>query len=128
MSPEITCTLFYLLFILSWTSKGALWSWMVREKDFNLYKPWQKPGLLQWLRWQIICLQWRRPSFYPRVRKIPWRRRWQPTQEFLPGEFQGWRSLVGHSSQNCTESDMTEQLTHWPKPNLMWDWDALSAP
>ena len=29
--------------------------------------------------------------------KIPWRRKWQPTPVFLPGESQGQRSLVGHS-------------------------------
>ena len=29
------------------------------------------------------------------VRKIPWRREWQPTPVFLPGEFHGQRSLVG---------------------------------
>ena len=31
------------------------------------------------------------------VRKIPWRRKWQPTPVFLPGESHGWRSLVGYS-------------------------------
>ena len=31
------------------------------------------------------------------VGKIPWRRKWQPTPVFLPGEFHGWRSLVGYS-------------------------------
>ena len=30
------------------------------------------------------------------VRKIPWRRAWQPTPVFLPGEAHGQRSLVGH--------------------------------
>ena len=29
--------------------------------------------------------------------KIPWRRKWQPTPVFLPGESHGWRSLVGYS-------------------------------
>ena len=29
-------------------------------------------------------------------RKIPWRRKWQPTPVFLPGEFQGQRDLVGY--------------------------------
>jgi len=32
----------------------------------------------------------------PRVGKIPWRRAWQPTPVFLPGEFYGQRSLVGY--------------------------------
>ena len=30
------------------------------------------------------------------VRKIPWRRKWQPTPIFLPGKFHGQRSLVGY--------------------------------
>ena len=41
--------------------------------------PWQ-------LSWQRICLQCRRPWFNSQVRKIPWRRAWQPTPVFLPGE------------------------------------------
>ena len=32
-------------------------------------------------------LQCERPRFDPWVGKIPWRRAWQPTPEFLPGEF-----------------------------------------
>ena len=31
------------------------------------------------------------------VRKIPWRRAWQPTPVFLPGESHGQRSLAGYS-------------------------------
>ena len=37
------------------------------------------PGLPWWLRWERICLQCRRPRFYPWVRKIPWRREGLPT-------------------------------------------------
>jgi len=33
----------------------------------------------------------------PWVGKIPWRRAWQPTPIFLPGEFHGQRSLAGYS-------------------------------
>ena len=33
----------------------------------------------------------------PRVGKIPWRREWQYTPVFLPGESHGQRSLVGYS-------------------------------
>ena len=51
-----------------------------------------------------------RPGFDPRVRKIPWRRKWQPTPELLPGKFHGWRSLVGYSPWSHKESDMTERL------------------
>ena len=35
--------------------------------------------------------------FNPWVRKILWRRAWQPTPVFLPGESQGQRSLAGYS-------------------------------
>ena len=37
-----------------------------------------------------------------------WRRKWQSTPVFLPGESQGWRSLVGCHLWSRTESDTTE--------------------
>ena len=37
-----------------------------------------------------------------------WRRKWQPTPVFLPGESQGQRGLVGCRLWGRTESDMTE--------------------
>ena len=37
-----------------------------------------------------------------------WRRKWQPTPVFLPGEFQGRGSLVGCCLWGHTESDTTE--------------------
>ena len=45
-------------------------------------------------------------GFHPWVRKIPWRRAWQPTPVFLPGEAHGQRSLgaMVHSiSKNRTQ-------------------------
>ena len=36
---------------------------------------------------------------------------WQPTAEFLPGEFHGQRSRAGYSPYGCEESHTTEQLT-----------------
>ena len=41
---------------------------------------------------------------------LHWRRKWQPTPVFLPGESQGWGSLACCSSWGCKELDMTEQL------------------
>ena len=41
---------------------------------------------------------------------IPWRRKWQPTPVFLPGESHGGRSLVGYSPWGRKESDVTERL------------------
>jgi len=48
------------------------------------------------------------PGSIPWVRKIPWRRKWQPTLVLLPGKFHGWRSLVGYSLWGRKELDMTE--------------------
>ena len=38
-----------------------------------------------------------------------WRRKWQPTPVFLPGESQGWGSLLGCRLWGRTESDTTEE-------------------
>ena len=35
--------------------------------------------------------------FHPWIRTIPWRREWLPSPVFLPGEFDGQKSLVGYS-------------------------------
>ena len=54
------------------------------------------------------CPQCRRHEFHPWVRQIPWRRKWQPTPGFLPGESHGQRSLAGYSPRGRKESDTTE--------------------
>ena len=52
-----------------------------------------------------------RLGFDPWVGKIPWRRAWQPTPVFLPGESNGQRSLAGYSLWGHKESDTTERLS-----------------
>ena len=55
--------------------------------------------------------QWRRckrHGFSLWVRKIPWRRKWQPTPVFLPGKSHGQRSLASYSPWGHKEMDMTE--------------------
>ena len=49
--------------------------------------------------------------FNPWVGEIPWRRDWQPTPVFLPGEFHRQRSLAGYSPWGRRESDTTGQLS-----------------
>ena len=77
-------------------------------------------GLPRWLSGKesaCQCRRWKRPGFDPWVGKIPWRRKWHPTPVFLPGESHRQRSLAGHSSWGCKESDTTEWLsTHAPVP------------
>ena len=54
-------------------------------------------GLPWWPRWRLRLDPW--------VGKIPWKRAWQPTLVFLPGEFHGQRCLAGYSPQNSKELD-----------------------
>ena len=44
------------------------------------------------------------------VGKISWRRKWQPTPVFLPGESHGQRSLVGYDPWGCKALDTTERF------------------
>ena len=48
------------------------------------------------------------PGSIPGSGKIPWRRKWQPTPVLLPGESQGWQSLLGCRLWGHTELDTTE--------------------
>ena len=68
----------------------------------------------------ILCRPLLLPSIFPSIRVfysdlalslftfMHWRRKWQPTPVLLPGESQGWGSLVGCRLWGRTESDMTE--------------------
>ena len=67
-------------------------------------------GLLWWLSGKEAACQCRRPRFDPSVGKIPWRRKWQPTPVFFPGDSHGRRNLVGCSPRGHKESDANEQL------------------
>ena len=50
-----------------------------------------------WPKKMHSTIECRRARFDSWVRKIPWRREWQPTAVFLPGKFHGQRSLAGYS-------------------------------
>ena len=50
---------------------------------------------------------------------MPWRRKWQPTPVFLPGESHGQRSLVGYHPQGCKELDMTDLIDR--VPDELWN-------
>ena len=49
----------------------------------------------------MLILQCMRPGFDSWVRKFPWRKKWQPTPVFLPGEAHGQRSLAGYGPRDC---------------------------
>ena len=69
--------------------------------------PWtEEPGRLQSMGSWKVRHDW--ATSLSLFTFMHWRRKWQPTPVFLPGESQGWGSLVGCHLWGCTESDMTE--------------------
>ena len=61
----------------------------------------------------LQCRRHKRRGFNSWAGKIPWRRKWQPTPVFLPGESHGLKSLEAYRPKGGKELDMTEQLgTH----------------
>ena len=55
----------------------------------------------------------RRYTFDPLIRKIPWRRSWQPTPVFLPGKSYKQKSRVGYRPWGREGSDTTEHARTW---------------
>ena len=66
----------------------------------------------------------KRCGFNPWVGKISWRREWQPTPVFSPGESHGQRSLAGYSPWGHKELDMTERLNN-TKLHLLITWCSI---
>ena len=69
--------------------------------------PWmEEPGRLQFMGSLRVGHDW--ATSLSLFTFMHWRRKWQPTPVFLPGESQRWGSLVGCSLWGRTESNMTE--------------------
>ena len=73
--------------------------------------------LLKGLSDKESACQCRRPGFDPWVRKIPWRRKWQPSPSSLAWESHGQRSLAVTVHGIAKELDMIYQLKN-NKKNL----------
>ena len=94
---------------------------MPLSPSFLYGTPWTLPGFTTVTRGfpggtsgkEYACQSRRckRHRFDPWVGKIPWRRAWQPTPVFLPGESHGQRSLRGYSPWGRRELGTTEWLT-----------------
>ena len=90
---------------VSWTGRWILYHWATREAHLVLSTKIN------------LRLSHR---FSPRVRKIPWIRKWQPTTVFLYGKSHGQRSLAGHSPWGCkrvrydlaTKQQQQQRFTH----------------
>ena len=69
--------------------------------------PWtEEPGGLQSMGSKRVRHDW--VTSLSLFSFMLWRRKWQPTPVFLPGESQGLGSLVGCPLWGCTESDTPE--------------------
>ena len=84
--------------------------------------PWaEEPGRLQSMGSLRVRHDWATSlSLFTFMR---WKRKWQPTPVFLPGESQGWGSMMGCYPWGLTESDTTEvtQQQQWPllRPTIL---------
>ena len=94
-------------------------AWLLRVQVSRLVRRlastilrWGFPGGASGKEPSCQCRRLKRSQLDLWVGKIPWRRAWQPTPVFLPGESHGHRHLVGYSPGGCKESDTTERLTH----------------
>ena len=94
-------------------AKKSIWFWLGMGLP-NFCKPCTNFWLPRWLSGKesaCQCRRHRRLGFSPWVGKISWRRAWQSTPVFLPGELHGQRSLEGYSPFGHKELDSTQQLT-----------------
>ena len=66
--------------------------------------------LAQWIK-NPPAMQETQIQFNPRVVMIPWRKKWQPSPEFLPEKSYGQRSLAGYSQRDHKEPNVTEQIS-----------------
>ena len=74
------------------------------------------PFVAWWVK-NLPAMQEKRLRFLGR--EMPWRRKWQPTPVFLPGESHGQRSLEGSGQWRQKELDMTERLSMHTRVNWL---------
>ena len=69
--------------------------------------PWtEEPGRLQSMEFRRVGHKWE--TSFSLFTFMHWRKKWQPTPVFLPGESQGRWGLMGWHVWDRTESDTTE--------------------
>ena len=85
------------------------WKLMIQIKTFSVTAPNVSPSHC---KIKCFCLLFRVGHNWATLLSLftfmHWRRKWQPTPVFLPGESQGQGSLVGCRLRGHTESDTTE--------------------
>ena len=87
-------------------------------------------GLPRWLRGEEFtcqCRRCRRCGLDPWVGKIPWRRKWQPTPVFLPGESHGQKNLADYSPWGHKSQTQPSDSSHTPELVELGSLQASSA-
>ena len=107
-----------------WMASATRWTWVWVNSGIWWWTG--RPGMLQFMGSQRVGYDWATElnwinvflggkeaacnagawSSVPWSKMIPWRRKWQPTAVFLPGEFHGQRSLADYSPH-------THSSSHW---------------
>ena len=94
------------------------------------YTPWSQgfPGGAGGKEPACQCRRCKRRGFDLWIRKIPWRRVWQPTPASLPGEARGQRSLAGYSpwGGEVGHDWVTELLLHPLHPSPCFQYSLVS--
>ena len=106
--------IFLYFFIIDTFSTTSVYNSSITEKVMAPYSstlawkiPWtEEPSRLQFMGSPRVGYNW--ATSLPLFTFMHWRRKWQPTPVFLPGESQGQGSLVGCRLWGRTELDTTE--------------------
>ena len=98
LSFSLSLSLYIYIYMKAMATHSSTLAWKI---------PWtEEPGRLQSMGLWSVGHDW--ATSLSLFSFMHWRRKWQPTPVFLPGESQGRRSLVGCHLWGCTESDMTK--------------------
>ena len=129
ITRKIPCCFFF-----NWSRVDVSEKAMATHSSTLAWKiPWtDKPGGLQSMGLHRVRHDWATSlSFFTFMH---WRRKWQPTPVFLPGESQRWRSLVGCHLWGHTESDTTEAtaaaaelMCEMRFPSREWETESLAG-
>ena len=123
------CFFKWVLIILQFWGLSKIWGWlscliMAHVSYGVVAKLLGFPGWLSGKEPACQVRRHRRCGLDPWVRKIFWRRKWQPILVFLPGESRGQRSLTGYSPLGCKELDTTD-CTHTHGKAIGWSFSFL---
>ena len=110
-----------------WCAGFLLFTWMQSTVYFCLILPiiWLT-GITSGEESTFQCRRQERHGFYPWAGKIPWRKAWQPTPVFLPGESHGqkaWRATVHSITKSWTQlSRLSMRALAYSEAQILKPW------